>query len=114
MLFVMLASITMHAFGQGTEFEGNIAGYYGTSNFSGSESSETVTIIGTVMLKGDLWVIHGTAGNTGGVHDYYPSNLTKPFKVDGLRVSLSAIMDPIPDGVRLAGTPITIIEIIKL
>jgi len=114
MLFVMLASITMHVFGQGTEFEGNIAGYYGTSNFSVSESSESVTIIGTVMLKNEVWVIYGSAGNSGDMQDYYPSNLTKSFQVDGLRVSVKAKLISIPDNVRLAGAPITIVEIKKL
>lgn len=113
-LFTMLIAITVSAFGQTSSFGGEIAGYYSSGDFKNSKSDVSITIIGTVMLKGDIWVIHGSTGANGEVQDYYPGNLTRAFKKDGLRVSVNATLDPIPEGVRLAGTPITIVTIEKL
>ncbi len=113
-LFTLLVALTVNAFGQISNSGGEIAGYYSNSDFSPAEKDVSVTIIGTVMLKDDVWVIHGTTGSNDAVQDYYPGNLTKPFKIDGLRVSVNATLDPIPEGVRMAGTPITIVTIQKL
>ena len=75
---------------------------------------DVVTITGTMMLKADVWVIHGTEGKSGEVKDYYPSNLGQEFKIEGQRVIVEATMDPIPDNVRLAGTPITITKMTRI
>jgi len=110
---IALFAVTFTAFGQSPVVGEEIAGYYASDNFTINDQ-EKVSIVGVVMLKGDEYIIHGTAGNSTEVMDYYPSNLTRMFKVDGLRVSLEATLDPIPDGIKLAGTPITIISIQKL
>lgn len=110
---IALFAVTFTAFGQSPAVGEEIAGYYASDNFT-INNQEKVNIVGTFILKGDAYFIHGTAGNSTEIMDYYPSNLTRMYKVAGLRVSLEATLDPIPDGVKLAGTPITIISIQKL
>lgn len=63
---------------------------------------------GTVVLKGDIWIIR-TTGPDG--TDYLPTNLEKSFQVDGKSVTFEANLDEIPPGVRMAGRPITLISI---
>lgn len=110
---ITLLAVTMAAFGQTPIAHPEIAGYYATNSFT-VQKTDKITIVGTVILKGDTYIIHGTSGNSGEATDYYPSNLTRNFKEEGLRVTLEATLDPIPEGVKLAGKPITIISIQKL
>ncbi len=63
---------------------------------------------GTIVQKGDIWVIR-TSGPDG--TDYLPNNLSDAFKVDGKLVTFEANMTPQPKGVRMAGRPITLISI---
>ena len=74
----------------------------------GIENGDQVSGVGTMMLKGDIWVIR-TAGSEG--TDYLPSNLTKAFQVDGKAVTFEANLDEIPPGVRMAGRPVTLVSI---
>ncbi len=111
---IVLLAISMNAFGQILGFGGDMSGYYSKTSFSPTQTFESITIIGTLMLKNDIWIIHGTTGNAGDLQDYYPGNLTKPFMVDGLRVSVNATLDPIPEDVKMAGKPITIVTIQKI
>ncbi len=82
--------------------------------FASDTFSDNLKITGTMMQKGDEWFIQGVETRSEEVTDYYPSNLEREFMVDGLRVVVEATLDPIPDGVRLAGKPITIIKIEKI
>lgn len=109
---IALFAVSFAAFGQSSSINNELAAYYVSDHFNAV--AEKVTIVGTVALKGDVWVIQGAAGNGSQMQDYYPSNLGRDFKVDGMRVSVEATLDPIPAGVKLAGTPITIITIQKL
>jgi hypothetical protein len=79
-----------------------------------TSDNEIITITGTMMLKGDAWVIHGTEGKTGELKDYYPTNLGQEFRIEGQRVMVEASVDPIPENVRMAGTPITIIKMTRI
>jgi|GEM_PF-2876469 len=113
LLLLCILSVAATLQGQLPNSNSEIAVNYVSDHFN-APVSETVNIVGTVMLKGEEFIIHGTAGSATEVMDYYPSNLSRDFKVDGMRVALEATLDPIPDGVKLAGTPITIITIKKI
>ena len=72
--------------------------------------TETVTIVGTVMLKGGSWVIYGIDSRNGEAQDYYPKNLKQAYKIEGQKVKVEATLDPIPENVRFVGAPITIVR----
>lgn len=65
---------------------------------------------GTIMMKGDVWVIRGT-NELSEMKDYFPSNLSAEFRVEGMHVEFSGVISEIPSNVRMAGVPITLTEI---
>ena len=78
---------------------------------NGEVNMESITIVGTIMLKGGSWVIYGTDSQNGEAQDYYPKNLKQAYKIEGQKVIVEAKLDPIASNIRYVGAPITIIRI---
>lgn len=68
---------------------------------------------GTVMMKGDAWIIRGTNALSE-MKDYFPSNLSEEFRVEGIRVEFKGVLSEIPPNVRMVGAPITLTEIDRI
>lgn len=68
---------------------------------------------GTVMMKGEAWIIHGT-NQLSEMKDYFPSNLSAEFRVEGIRVEFKGVISEIPPNVRMVGVPITLTEIERI
>jgi hypothetical protein len=68
---------------------------------------------GTVMIKGDAWIIRGTNALSE-MKDYFPSNLSEEFRVEGIRVEFKGVLSEIPPNVRMVGAPITLTEIDRI
>lgn len=107
-IITIISSSTLFAFGKDITVGNSDKP---TSTF---RQQEVITITGIIMLKGDVWVIHGTEGKSGETKDYYPGNLSQDFRTDGQRVIVEATLDPIPENVRLAGIPITITKLTRI
>ena len=67
---------------------------------------------GTMMVKGNDWIIRSDDG--GEIKDYFPTNLTDDFKVEGLTVGFKGTVQEIPTNVRMVGAPIELSKIIKM
>lgn len=76
---------------------------------AGIENGAQVAGMGTIMLKGDIWVIRVT--NEDGIMDYCPMNLPQNFQKVGMVVKFSGTVKNISDTERLAGMPLLLSEI---
>ncbi|HRF78147.1 MAG TPA: hypothetical protein PLJ00_02495 [Chitinophagales bacterium] len=75
----------------------------------GIENGDQISGVGTMMLKGDIWVIRVTDNE--GVVDYCPMNLPQNFQKAGLIVKFSGTVKYISDTDRLAGMPLILSQI---
>ena len=73
---------------------------------------ETDMLHGTMMIKGNDWIIR--SDDSGEQKDYFPTNLTDEFKVEGLTVGFKGTVQEIPKNVRMVGAPIELSKIIKM
>lgn len=76
-----------------------------------SKMKADVNAVGEVNKKGDEWVIRVTSPEA---VDYLPEKLNDAFMVEGLKVRFTAVLRPIPPGVRMAGKPVSIITISRV
>lgn len=73
------------------------------------EQSDFVQGVGTVILKGDIWIIRVTGNND--IIDYAPLNLPKSYQRVGLVVKFSGQTKEIADADKLAGITLIISQI---
>ncbi|MFI5171883.1 MAG: hypothetical protein ACHQFW_05805 [Chitinophagales bacterium] len=77
-----------------------------------TEPGETEMLHGTMMIKGGSWIIR--SGDGGDEKDYYPTNLTEEYKIEGLTVGFKGKLQDIPKNVRMVGAPIELTLIKKM
>lgn len=101
-LIITLASIRVNA---------SVAADY--SSFDSANISvgqdERVSGKGTMILKGDIWVIRMEDKN--GIADYVPLNLQKEFQATKMLVKFAGTTREVFDTEKLAGIQITFIKI---
>lgn len=74
-----------------------------------AEQIDFVQGVGTVILKGDIWIIRVTRNNE--IIDYAPLNLPKSYQHVGLVVKFSGQTKVISDTNKLAGITLVISQI---
>ena len=71
--------------------------------------TDEVSGTGTIMLKGDTWIIRVI--DREGTTDYFAANLDDKFKVEGLMVNFAGTLEEVPENVRMVGKPIKLSKI---
>lgn len=104
MIGVMLSGLIANSYSQAESPEllyasGEFA-YHFTNEVSGT---------GTIMLKGDAWIIRVI--DREGTTDYFAVNLDDKFKVEGLMVNFAGTLEDVPENVRMVGKPIKLSKI---
>jgi len=73
------------------------------------EQGDYVQAVGTVILKGDIWIIRVCENND--IVDYAPLNLPKNYQRVGMVVKFAGNVKYISDTDRLAGITLVITQI---